>query len=220
MNTTIISPHANLHVATRPIFESPIEMPEWDFGMDNLEFNAERLRTLRKAVSFKQVGAYEGVPIYSARDCLFAVVDEHIVYFVKVANIQFPGAKGRYVTQVALWRTGAFDTARGLTAYIFWELLLPRQGAIMCDDHQTAGGRKFWENRVGEAAKRGAHVYLVDLADPVATEITSGHGYLAACQQAYGTADRHKHLRLLITQAPLTAIPVVAGRAKFGQPVV
>ena len=207
--------HDKLNFVTAELYESPKEMPDMDFGLSDTGESKRRFGLLRSGESCKKIGEFKGLDIFEADDS----VGKHFIftggnpeqdrlsYCVTWEDRAFPGSRVEYVTQIAVARNKVF-TPPGLSAYVFWNCLYPKHHAIMTDNAQTRLGRSFWQNQVYTAIDTGIPVYFVDLSKPEAIPVRDHDGYLSVVDTIYGRTERHKDLRLLITDKPLK-IPVV-----------
>lgn len=198
--------HDKLNFVTAELFESPKEMPDMDFGMKDDTEAKRRLALLLAEPDCKEVGTYQQVPIYAAtsggKNFIFGSTGERLIYSVTWEDRQFPGLRGKSVTQIAVWKYAVMSPP-GLASHVFWKILFPKHNAIMTDNAQTRLGRDFWRDQVFIALRDNVPVYFVNLQQNEARRVKDGVDYERAAAEAYGRDDRNKHLRLLITSVSL-----------------
>ncbi len=189
---------------TIELFESPKTIVDTTFGLENEPENAKRLAYLKAQPDYKQVGEYQGTLIYKSGDFYFSEYEGRLMgYMARIETKTLPG-DSRYVTQIALWRK-PIHSPEYIAGYVFWTLLFPLHGAIMTDSSQTRLGKRFWEQRVGDALTKSLFVYLLDTRALTAKPIRSAADYTRGVDSAYGNTDRHKDYRLLITDKALSS---------------
>jgi hypothetical protein len=112
------------------------------------------------------LGKYRGASIYNFGDdqngYVTLVHNGNVVYFVRYKRIRHNGFKlGR---QVLLWRDRDHQdlVTNGFAQYVFFNLLLPRFGALIADKEQTRNGSAFWTNACIVALDKGLKVYCLD----------------------------------------------------------
>lgn len=67
------------------------------------------------------------------------------------------------VTQCILWRRFGSIFTQGITQKVFFDILLPRYGAIMSDIQQTDYGHNFWIDRLAQAISKNLSVGLANV---------------------------------------------------------
>lgn len=152
-----------------------ISMPQivgdTDFGLEDPEKNRRMLKELLSRKSLKElsaVTALAGSKIYTTEDGQHGRVFVHDLELDKVVYyVQFVKKKilGRPATrQIKLWRDPtASSMVQGITKQVFFQHLLPIQGALVSDGQQTVRGKEFWLQRIDESLAVGYNVYVVDL---------------------------------------------------------
>ena len=199
--------HERADLDTVEIYESPKELPDMRFWTDSPESAAKYMVQLKADETFKQVGDFNGSPIYSSGNFfLFSEVSGQISFMVRWERHPFPGNRGDYVTQIALWRDRLLGQ-KGLSEYVFWNFIFQMTHSVMTDGSQTKTGKQFWKSRASDALQRnGVSLYLVNVRDYSARLISNTRQYTEAALQAYGSEDRHRDLRLLITDKGLRGL--------------
>jgi hypothetical protein len=191
--------HKYVSVDTFELYESPFEIDDLITWAEDPAKNAGRLEKLKEDPSFKEIDQYNGDPIYSSGNHIFALKGAKISFFVQWIEHNFPGSNSKYATQIMVWRD-RLDVQEGITKHVFWNILYPKNNAIMTDSSQTKQGRQFWRSRVGDALGKNIPVYFVNLGSWEARLIKDTNDYERAAKEAYGREPHHYRLRLLITQ--------------------
>lgn len=109
----------------------------------------------------------------------------------------------RTVTQCILWRRPTSLYARGLTARVFFDVLLPRYGMIMSDRQQTDQGHDFWLARMADANARSEVVGMANTNLHSTAWYRGGNAGLEAWirqQDAFGSKHRFQALRYVIAE--------------------
>lgn len=107
---------------------------------------------------------YRGADVYEFGDTETGYVvlwaDNEVQYFVRFKRIRHNGFRlGR---QVLLWRNKDSLATAGFARKVFFDVLLPRYGALIADKEQTRNGAAFWANAIGNALDRKLYVYCLD----------------------------------------------------------
>lgn len=122
----------------------------------------------------KKVGSWNTIPLWltgSDKDgCYFLAeadtkAQDGILYFVKYSVVRLPRAAGlgAAVRQVLVWRNPKVGVGpAGVAHHVFFNVLLPKYGALVTDRLQTQRGQQFWEFAVAEALRRGLIVELLN----------------------------------------------------------
>jgi hypothetical protein len=195
-------PFENPSYVTAEIYESPKEIPDMSFAVNNPGRGGEWLAKL-KADGAHQIDTYKEVPIYSSGNYIYTEQDGALTYFVKWEDRPMPGKRGKYVTQIAIERSPSRGEI-GLVSYVFWNHLLKMHGAIMTDNAQTRLGKQFWGRQVHRAfVENHTYVYYVDLSDNSYSRLNDIGEYEKAMERAYGKDNQHRQRRILITNYPL-----------------
>jgi hypothetical protein len=198
------------HEDTAEIFESPKNIGDLPFWADNDSLNRGKLEQLKADPSFKEVGDFNGIPIYWSQQYFFTTHEGKVSFMVKCMDHPFPGKLSAAVVQIALWRE-RLAGQKGITEHVFWNHVYPIHRAVMTDNAQTSHGRQFWRARIGEATRKGTQVYVVNLdrmiAKPVKSDSSSAYDEIAT--SVYGDDDRHRDLRVLITDQELTGFEII-----------
>jgi hypothetical protein len=213
MDTADTHPHhQHISYVTAELFESPKEIADMRFAVEDETRGKEWLAKLLAEPDHQIVGEFGGVPIHRASNYFFTEKDGRLSYFVRFEEKRFPLTKDRYVTQIAV-EADRVTAPTGVASYVFFEYLLPMHGAVMTDNAQTRLGKIFWQRQVKLAIERGDAVFFIDTTNRVARKIFDRQSYDNAARDAYGTLDRHRNLRLLITTKPLpSAFELVEAR--------
>lgn len=201
---------------TQEIFESPKIIGGSKFGLGgNLANNQQLFDYLSPRK--KHVDSYQGAPIYTAENYFFTLRGDQLTYVVRHETTKLP-VDQRAVTQIFVWRSPGLAPTH-IASYVFWNHLFPLHHAILTDSSQTPDGRRFWGDRVGDAHRKNLLVYILDLETNRATPIPNPESFSGIAQQAYGHADRHKNLRLLIARDPVQGFRVVEGGRRIVLPL-
>lgn len=141
-----------------------------DFGLEDPVKNRKMLKELLSRKSLTEVSAvtaHPGTKIYTTESGEHGRVFVHdleldrVVYYVQFVKKKILGRPA--TRQIKLWRSRtAGDLVQGITRAVFFQHLLPIQGALVSDGQQTMRGKEFWIQRVAEARAGGFHVYVVD----------------------------------------------------------
>lgn len=142
-----------------------------DFGLEDPDRNRKVLRDLLSSKSLKElsaVTAHPGSKIYTTESGEHGRVFVHdlelnrVVYYVQFVKKKILGKPA--TRQIKLWRDPtASSLVTGITKSVFFQHLLPIQGALVSDGQQTMRGREFWLQRMDEALASKYNVYVVDL---------------------------------------------------------
>lgn len=113
------------------------------------------------------------IKLYSALHEFFVLdhLKQNLLYsvkFVEGSKLFIDASSGTqehksFVTQINVWRNKFSTDLEGVAKHIFWEKLLPIHNLMVTDARQTADGRTFWDNRIGEAFKLDLKVGLWNL---------------------------------------------------------
>lgn len=107
----------------------------------------------------------------------------------------------RTVTQCILWRRVGSVSNQGITRDVFFNILLPRYGAIMSDRQQTESGHSFWLDRMAAAVASGMRVGIADMMTHTvdwfsgdSTDLTNW----VRDKHSFGRGQKYQSLRYLI----------------------
>lgn len=211
--------HQFMGLDTIEILESPRELPGMKFWTDDPATADEYTAKLKEDPSCKKVGEYNGWPIFSSSNFYFSEVDGKISFMVRWEKHAFPGNRGDYVVQIALWRS-RLGGQEGITKYVFWNFIFQLTHAVMTDASQTKMGKAFWQTRASEVLRKigapsGVSIYLVNLREFTAKKLDDPGDYSGAIAVAYGRTDFHKDLRMLITDHGLHGLTLVEEGCRF-----
>ena len=139
--------------------------------------------------------------------------EEEVTYLVKYIPTTLHGGKGVRVPstlpQVAVWNNAVYnnvDPTKYFTQEVFFNVLLPRFGAMSSDAQQTTNGLRFWVRQIQHALKnRSHHVYLStpDGILPVRTNIE----LRAVYEKAWGPEAEKFKVRWIISNKPIHGVP-------------
>jgi hypothetical protein len=201
-------------LAEELLFEMPKSINAVEFGLDDVRVNG------RVAHSF----AVDGEKLDSESDAAYyklgnriALVDRvprfprRVVYYLQWKEVFHEFVGHRAITQVAVWRNRDVLATRGVAARMFWEYLFPIHGVMLTDALQTADGRAFWLNRIGEALERNLSVCYLNLMPALGTgkrELVKIEGVkeferLAAEKEFWGKEELHRARKLIISDIEL-----------------
>jgi hypothetical protein len=189
--------------ATR-MLESPYLIGPVDYELGDPGRNQKTLEQLMAQPDLTQLESFKGIPIYETGQQIFAVDEDtrRIAYLVTYEFKYLRKLNVRGISQIKLWRSAA---PRGLTAHVFWNVLLPLTGVMISDNVQTNSGQKFWTDSITEALLRGAFVYLVNTVDGTIHPILDRNDYEATGDKAYPGTNEGTAWRYLISEKPLPA---------------
>jgi len=190
----------------KEISESPAKIEPTQFTLDdddaNLAFTKKQMKRVAEVI--------RATPDYQ----LVRTGDGNTGYFLLYDNvtqlsdyvIEYHAKKWswlpRTVTQCLLWRRLGSVSNRGITAEVFFDILLPRYGAIMSDRLQTEAGHNFWIDRMADAVAKG---YKVGLANMNMHKVDWYQGEYRGVvawvkqQEAFGEGNKYQALRYIIT---------------------
>ena len=141
-----------------------------DFGLEDPVKNRRMLKELLSRKSLTEVTAvtaHPGTKIYTTESGEHGRVFVHdlerdrVVYYVQFVKKKILGRPA--TRQIKLWRSRTSSgLVQGITRAVFFQHLLPIQGALVSDGQQTIRGKEFWIQRIDEAVRAGYHVYVVD----------------------------------------------------------
>lgn len=134
-----------------------------DLGSDLIKYVQKHLKD-RILGKKKPIGQYRGGDVYQFGDAengyIVLVEDNEVAYFVRHRRISHNGFRlGR---QVLLWRNSDSQATNGFAQTVFFNILLPKYGALIADKEQTRNGAAFWANAIVSAFSRSLHVYFLD----------------------------------------------------------
>ena len=86
-----------------------------------------------------------------------------VVYYLAWKTKFFKYLNTKVVSTVLHWRDRPIPGQIGLTSWVFFDLLLPIEGAIMTDIKHSSPGEAFWVRRIEEALEKNLYVYYLDL---------------------------------------------------------
>lgn len=163
---------------------------------------------LKRAKGLKPIGSYRGAQLYRFGDdgegFLALVHNDKIVYFVRHRRIRYGGFKlGR---QVLLWRDKTNDPVTGGFAQkVFFDILLPKYGALIADKEQTSNGAAFWSNALLGALARNLRIYCLDRRGKVTlTELKDESDIETFAPVLWGTTPAHLYTFGVISNKPLS----------------
>lgn len=128
--------------------------------------------------------------------------DPKIFFFAKFEVVTLP-MTGTTVTQVQVWRdrrsTEFFP--QSITHFVFFEVLLPRFGAVMSDTLHTTAGMNFWTGVLSTAKGYGLKIAMADFASGQVHEFDGGDlDAWIASMNPWGLDPRHRSRRLIISR--------------------
>jgi hypothetical protein len=146
----------------------PLNVLDTEFDLDDIAVNMKMFKDLqkRKGTLIKDLGEYQlmGYPTYIA---LVHIPSKSIAYIVRFEVKIVFGKKA--VTQVMLWRRWGNNFVEELridgmklTAYVFFKVLFAKYDCIVTDSMQTKMGKRFWQDRIGNAFNYGFPVYYIN----------------------------------------------------------
>lgn len=110
------------------------------------------------------------------------------------------------VREQHLWRIDADRAVRiggkPPSAYMLFEVLVPRFGAVISGEEYTAAGERWHKKQVAEAIKSGLTVYLSNEFGAL-FEATSFNEVVKREKLVWGVGDRFKERRVVICERPL-----------------
>lgn len=157
----------------------------------------------------KPLRQYRGADVYNFGDNETGyVVLRHqgrVEYFVRYKRIRHNGFRlGR---QVLVWRNQEADAVtNGFAAYVMFDILLPKFGALVADKEQTRKGASLWTNALRYAFAKNLHCYFYDRRSRKAelTPLTSDEDVNSYAHLLWGTSPAHLLTFAVISKAPLT----------------
>jgi hypothetical protein len=130
---------------------------------------------------------------------LISKANKKLYYFVKYESMSLPLVGGT-ATQVELWRHRAVsEYYPNITQYIFFDVLLPKFGAVMSDTLQTVAGMDFWIRMLGFALNKNMKIEMADFVADTVEHFDGGNleNWLSKVDP-WGTGQVHKKRRLII----------------------
>lgn len=108
----------------------------------------------------------DGYELYGVRELghgtyFVPMLDGSAGYVVHYENVRFWPLDA--LCQVGVWRNPKFLSADPVAQLVFWNVLLPRFGAMVSDRIQTEHGMRFWTRALGRAFSKGKNVYFLKL---------------------------------------------------------
>jgi hypothetical protein len=185
------------------IFEHPHLIGKIEYDLEQVDKNKATLERLIKEPDLEEIGSFKGIPLYRNGHEIFSTQEGMIICMVVYEVRQIPRAHITGICQVKLWR--GFGP-RGMTAYIFWELLMPILGVMVSDSLHSDDGKKFWQDSVSEALLGKGYVYLVNRVTGRIQAIKSQQEYADSWVTGYAKHDG-MNWRYVITLAPLKESP-------------
>jgi len=160
---------------------SPMLVPDTEFNFDDPTSNRKLFNNLekRKKEIIKSFGDYVlyQYPTYIA---LIHLPSKSVSYVVRFEHKKFFGKRG--ITQVILWREAGNTFAANLkingvklTAFVFFEILLEKADCIVTDGMQTTMGKRFWQDRIGDALAHKLPVYYINQFSKKIIQITKSN---------------------------------------------
>lgn len=136
-----------------------------DFGLENLLQNRKKLELYLKqetevleedeSYKFFLAGSWDTFGYLVKYD----KKENEIVYLCKFQVVNLEPIFSKVVTQTEVWR--ALKSMPGIAKRVFFDILLPKYGAILSDKIHTERGKDFWINCLGEALAKGLDVGVV-----------------------------------------------------------
>lgn len=110
----------------------------------------------------------------------------------------------KQAVQVEVWKQyGSSDLTHGLPKAVFFNYLLEKYGAIICDYLHTENGKRFWLDRLVEALKEGYDVFYGDYGSRKLTKIRDREELFSVYQElCWGTEQKHEYRRMAIIAMP------------------
>ncbi len=110
----------------------------------------------------------------------------------------------RQAIQVEVWRqVGSGEITHGLAKSVFFDYLLDRYGAIVCDYLHTEHGKRFWLDRLTEALQGGYEIFYGDYGTRNLTKIQNKRELMESdVAQCWGEDTKHEHRRMAIISIP------------------
>jgi hypothetical protein len=144
--------------------------------------------------------------LLKAGNTIRLIEEGETLYYVKfeVKNKKFWNSP-RQAVQVEVWRQiGSGDITHGLPKAIFFDYLLDKYGAIVCDYLHTEHGKRFWLDRLTEALKAGYEIFYGDYATRSLTKINNKRELMDSyVDQCWGLDTKHEYRRIAIISRPL-----------------
>jgi hypothetical protein len=150
------------------------EMPKLiiptDFQLNDTAFNRKLAAELlsKKKETFEDNENYElfltGNKI-NGYIVLYLKDEKQIGYLIKYQTQYRKFIDLRVVTQLALWRQPGQPYVSGITKHVFFDILLPKFGAVMSDGQQTEYGMNFWKDRMAEASLSSYDIGFADFGN-------------------------------------------------------
>lgn len=201
------------------LFES-LSMPEIiyprneNFFLDDLKFNRELYSRLIKKRS--KIFLDIKVPLENGKyqelietglgenGYIYFATDESIKYLVRYKKERVSLIDKFAVTQFLVWADRNFSRSRGLATKVFFDFLLKKHKIIVSDYEQTLDGKRFWQNRIGDAFDRNLHVYLLDSRHNKVHKIKDEVDLDTNYTQHWREDKLGKFYRFAISESPLT----------------
>jgi hypothetical protein len=142
-----------------------IEPRDPDFGFSDSKINQQiAISILRSSRKIEIKSFNDGNIIYRLGN-KFILVDpfrRRVLYYFSWRSKFFKLLNATIVSEVLHWRDLRVGTYVDLSQWVFFDLLLPIESAVMTDIFHTRPGARFWMRRISEAFKLGLNVYYVD----------------------------------------------------------
>lgn len=140
----------------------------------------------------------------NSQDGYYFLMDEgEITYLVHYEAFKYNSKiLGR---RVMLWRHKNEYSSGGFAAEVFFNILLPKFGALVADEEQTENGKGFWTWAMGVALKKGLHVYMVDrrIKPDRIQPLLNDADIKKHQQELWGRGEQYKKVHAMISRKPL-----------------
>ena len=151
---------------------------------------------------------WKGADIHTVGDdgegYVLLVADGDIVYFVRYRKVR--GAGNKFGRQVLVWRDKNHPASTGFASHAFFEILLPKFGALITDQQQTQKGKDFWMYAVDRAvATPDMYVYIYDRRQHpnTLTKLSTVEELIAKTKYVWGRDEPFVLTHLVISKKPL-----------------
>jgi hypothetical protein len=192
------------------LFEMPrLHTKPEDFGLGDRAINFSEYQRLADSESQTISESPKHLLAFTKADGKFEVFmlnyqQKALVYYMEFEVHTVPQI-GVCATQVAVWRRAGAGVSN-VTSSIFKGFLLGKFAGVVSDRVQTHDGRRFWVDRMAEAANEGQTVGLIQ--GNKITSVFDGEGDIMAWlaeTNAWGEGTDFEDLRYFISKKRVTA---------------
>ena len=173
-----------------------------------MEYLFKRVESAYLKGKTKIIGPYKGSTIFTFGDNengYYGLIrpDNELLYAVKYTSV----TPRRFGRQVLVARRRTHTDAARIAEHIFFELLLPRFGALTTDTQQTERGQDFWTYVVSDAFEKNLHVYRIDHFKSVGSKLTylpTIEDFNSIVASTWGKTDWYLTKGIIISIKPIT----------------